>query len=121
MDVGGIIDRAKAEASRRLARAASHLANELKVTLSVPAPRKKARGSGRVYAATPATPGAPPRKVTGRGRAAVAWELVDNGAAAVVGIGTKYMPRHERKGHPYVGPTLARCRPRLDAILKGTA
>jgi len=119
MDPGPIIERARAEAARRLSRAAAHAANELRRTVSVPAPRKKARKSGRVYAATPATPGAPPRKLSGRGRAGIAWKLLTNPLAGVVGVNVLYMPRHEREGHPWVAPTLRRERGRLDAILRG--
>lgn len=120
MDAAAIVKRARDEARRRLARAAAHCANELKKTVSVPAPRVRSK-SGRVRASAPAAKGAPPRKLTGRGRAGVAWKLLTAPLAAVVGVNVVYMPAHERKGHKWVAPTLARERAALTAILRGTA
>lgn len=119
MDPTAFIQRTLDEAKRRLARAASLCANELKVTVSVPAPRKKSKRTGRLYAATPAVKGAPPRKLSGRGRGSIAWKMMTSPLASVVGTNVIYMPAHERRDHPWVKPTLARIRPQLDAILRG--
>lgn len=117
MDVTPLLNRVQAEAQRRLAKAAAFCAKELKVTVSVPAPRKVSKKTGRPYATVPATPGAPPRKLSGRGRAGISWKMADG--AAVVGETVRYMPRHEHTGHPWVRPTLARIRPELNRILRG--
>src|SRR5688500_778763 len=107
-NVAATWDELHREELRRLARCASHAANEMKKTVSVPAPRKKAKKSGRVYATVKATPGAPPRKLTGRGRAGIAWRLIAGELASEVGINVFYMGRHERENHKWVKPTLDR-------------
>lgn len=107
-----------AEILRRLAKAAAYTAKELKLTVSVPAPRRVSK-HGRPYATVPATPGAPPRKLSGRGRASIAWMIDKAKKVARAGVGTIYMPRHERTGHPWVGPTLGRIRDGVLAILGG--
>ena len=127
MDFGAVIERAKAEAKRRLGKAASRCATELKLTVSVPAPRKVSKKTGRPYATTPATgsrrngvwTGAPPRKLSGRGRAGIAWQFADGGRSAVVGENVWYMPYWESHGHPWVKPTLDRIRGDLNDILRG--
>ena len=119
MDFSAVIERAKAEAKRRLGKAASRCATELKLTVSVPAPRKVSKKTGRPYATTRATPGAPPRKLSGRGRAGIAWQFADGGRSAVVGENVWYMPYWESHGHPWVKPTLDRIRGDLNDILRG--
>jgi hypothetical protein len=105
----------------RLAAAGAMCVTELKHVLSVPAPTRVAK-SGRRYATTPATPGAPPRKVTGIGRAAVTF-LIDPAALACrVGLKLHYMRKHElseRHPHKWLHPTLARLSPRIAAKLAG--
>jgi hypothetical protein len=105
----------------RLAAAGAMCVTELKHVLSVPAPTRVAK-SGRRYATTPATPGAPPRKVTGIGRAAVTF-LIDPAALACrVGLKLHYMRKHEldeTHPHKWLYPTLARLSPRIAAKLAG--
>ncbi len=113
-----IIARMNAEVARRLTRCAAYFAKELKVVLSVPAPRRISR-TGRPYAATPAIPGAPPRKLTGRGRASIAWVLAPDKRSSAVGTNVIYMRVHETYDHKYVAPTLRRVRVRLEEILRG--
>jgi hypothetical protein len=106
-------------AGRGLRAAASHLANCFKEVLSVPAPRRRVQSrTGEVYyrATTPASPGAPPRKLSGRLRAAQTRQTVSP-TRERVGSNVAYARRHERGDHPFMLPTLAREVPRLAAII----
>ncbi|HXD88526.1 MAG TPA: hypothetical protein VN641_18700 [Urbifossiella sp.] len=118
MDFAALIARLQAEAKQRLAKAASHLANQLKEVLSVPAPRVKKRGR-QARAATPAIPGAPPRKLTGRLRASIAWVVSADGMTATVGTNVIYGAVHEHGLHPWLMVTFQRERAAIDAILNG--
>ncbi len=116
-----VLERARAEASRRLARAAAFLAGEVKKVLSVPAPRVKVTSKkGSVYyrATTKATPGAPPRKLSGRLRASVAWDMPD-AETARVGASAIYARRLEYEGHPWLYKTFQAQWTRIEAILNG--
>ncbi len=116
--------------SRGLNAAGFFIVGEVKKVLSVPAPRKKRHDSGgNVYyvAATRATPGAPPRKLTGRLRASVIHKTeIEPGVgnkkstySLIIGVnarspkGFNYPKYHERKGlgkrsgeHPYLAITI---------------
>ena len=101
----------QALAGRGLAAAGRYLANEIRRVVSVPAPyvMVRPRSGGQPYprATTPATPGAPPRKLTGRLRAAVgSWQPDD----ATVRVGVQRVvyarPLETWMGHPYLVPTL---------------
>jgi len=111
------------ELARRLGRAGAIAVKELKTVLSVPAPRIKSKTTGKIRAATPATPGAPPRKLTGRLRASVAY--VVSVPALTVRIGTNVVyGRHlelrklKKYRHPWLMPTLRKLRPKLRAALR---
>jgi hypothetical protein len=105
------------------------LVARIKEALSEPAPRRKVPGGG-YRATTRATRGAPPRKLSGRGRASVtsvmrspveAWV----GANARSAKGYPYMRRHERRpggppgsgAHPFAQPTAVRYRREIAAII----
>lgn len=80
--------------------AAVFLENRAKEITSVPAPRKRVvsrRGVSYYRALTKATPGAPPRKLSGRGRASITHEMV-NPLLARVGTNAVHMAAHERGG-----------------------
>ncbi len=110
----------RANATRALVRTAVVCTADLKKILSVPAPRKVAKTSGRVYAATKATPGAPPRKLTGRGRASVLYTVDKEELVAVIGTNVVYMPVHEfRTNHKWVEPTLAANGTKYERLLAG--
>lgn len=80
------------------------LQNEAKVLVSVPAPRRlvtsgpRSKNPGIKYyvATTPAIKDAPPRKLSGRGRAAITYEVDENTLEGRVGLNVPYMGRHER-------------------------
>ncbi len=120
-----------AAAKRAIVRTAVECTNDLKKILSTPAPRRVAKTSGRVYAATKATPGAPPRKLTGRGRASVSYKIdfdlnlnLDikgpGNFVAVIGTNVVYMPVHEFKtNHKWVEPTLAANGTKYERLLAG--
>jgi phage gpG-like protein len=91
-------------ALRGLTAAAVELQKQLKVVLSVPAPRTRVISrSGSVYyrATTPAIPGAPPRKLTGRLRASISFKIDAANLRATVGTNVIYGGRHERGNHPW--------------------
>lgn len=111
-------------ASRGLQAAAIWFSGRVKEVVSVPAPRTRVvsgpRSShpGTVYyrATEEATPGAPPRKLSGRLRAGVGWQMVDQRRARVGG-NVIYMRVHELGRHPFLVPTLTRELPRLATII----
>lgn len=89
------------------------IARELKIVLSVPAPRVP--GSKPPRAATKAIPGAPPRKLSGRGRAAVSYrvERTNDGVTVWVGNNVVYMGHWEYNGHPWLRKTIERMMPSI--------
>ena len=143
----------------RVQGAAQHLVNEVKKTLSVPAPRVRlvnqhgtmyyvagwkvsdqarpgalSLSSGRTlvknrvtkqleerrvhYEKSPATPGAPPRKLSGRLRTSITMQKMGQ-AWWRVGTNVVYGRRHEYGTHPYLSVTLLRERAVLNRILSG--
>lgn len=100
--------------------AAIHASRRLKEVLSVPAPRKRVVSKkGVIYyrATTPATPGAPPRKLSGRLRASVTQELSGDKMIARVGSNIVYGRRHEFGTHPWLIRTILAIRNELAVIL----
>src|SRR4051812_1245627 len=92
----------EAEVSRNIGRGllagAIFLTARVKEVLSVPAPRRRvlARSGAYYYrATTPATPGAPPRKLSGRLRASADYQLLPGGTEARVGSPVVYARRLE--------------------------
>ncbi len=77
---------------------------DLKKTVSVPAPRRRT-ASGKIVATTPATPGAPPRVVTGRGRSSLSMKLDIENNRAIIRVGAFYMMVHEDGNHPWLQKT----------------
>ncbi len=94
---------------RALAAGAITLVGRVKETLSVPAPRSRVRSRAGVVhyrATTPATPGAPPRKLSGRLRASQGYSVSPSTLTARIGSNLIYAG-WEYRGHPYLAPTLA--------------
>lgn len=102
----------------RLLRAAAFAANEIKITLSTPAPLAPRTKGRSPRAAIRATKGAPPRKITGRLRASIAYKLDRAAVRSVVGSNLVYA-KWEVWGHPYVAPTLLANRSKITSILAG--
>ena len=113
------LERVQQAALKCVVRACIACVNDLKVTVSVPAPRRMAKRSGRIYAATKATPGAPPRKLTGRGRAAIAYRIDKAELTGYVGNNVVYMPYWEFHNHAWVKPTMDRNREKYQRLLAG--
>lgn len=110
--------------------AAVFLAARIKETVSVPAPRRRVVnkvGDIRYVATSRAIPGAPPRKLSGKMRQSVTYELpgvTDKlRAKAVVGVkarsknGFNYPKKLEKRGHPFMMPTVRKYRRDLVAII----
>ncbi len=100
-------------------------ANLVRQTLSIPAPRRRAvagqrsRNPGTIYyvATTPATKGAPPRKLSGRLRASIAVDFNASINVARVGTNVIYGRVHEEGDHAWLLPTLETNRMGLQQIL----
>ncbi len=135
-------------AAKGIQAAAKFLAARIKEAVSEPAPRKAVRaaplsgqkkGSILYYrASTPATPGAPPRKLSGRLRTSITSAMLTPTSATVgtnarAVLSRKYpqgfnYPRYLETGqgnkggaigagpHPFIGPTVAKFMPQLRAI-----
>lgn len=113
---------------RGLVPAGYFLLARVKEAVSVPAPRvrvisgPRSRTPGTPYyrATTPATPGAPPRKLSGWGRSNVNMDFDRADNVVRVGVSLPYMGSHERSGsHPFLRPTLLRYRQQIAAIIGG--
>lgn len=117
-------DKIQANIVRLLTRTAIACTNDLKLIVSVPAPRRVAK-SGRIYAATKATPKAPPRKLTGRGRASISYQIDRGELVAKVGTNVLYMRVHEQSPpgveglHQWVVPTMAANHAKYERLLAG--
>lgn len=106
---------------------ASYFADRLKDKISVPAPRRrviagprsKARVPGTPYyvATVRATPGAPPRKLSGNLRNRVMFRQRDVLAWQVGVFNIAYGRRHEVGLHPYIWPALQEEMGNLDRII----
>ncbi len=119
-----IADEAARAAGRGLQAAAIFLTSRIKELISVPAPRvrvlgKRGKAAGILYyrATTPATPGAPPRKLSGDLRQRVTVEMGTDGLSAIVGANVPYARRHEFGGHAFLRPSLERWQGELAAII----
>lgn len=121
------IEQAKRLAGRGIETGAIWLSGRLKEVLSEPAPRKLVKGpviGFRYYRATTrAAPGAPPRKLSGRLRASIAWAKIDSltyrvGTGVVYG---KFLELHKRWPHPWLAPTVRTLTRALRGIMTGGA
>lgn len=102
------IPQVQAEIKRRLKRGltagAITLSGMVKQVISVPAPRART-GTG-YRATTRATPGAAPRKLSGRLRTSVSWDFNAQTMTARVGSNVLYARVHELGNHKFLAPTL---------------
>ena len=125
------VERAKKDLSRSLGAGlragAIFLNNRIKEVLSIPAPRKRVtsrRGITYYRATTPATPGAPPRKLSGRLRASMTYEVETRGlfdVVARVGTNVIYSKRHEHGNHKFMMVTLNAVKGDLGKIIGTSA
>lgn len=102
-----------AEIQRRALRAlragAITLVNRTKQLASVPAPRRRVvsrKGVAYYRARTAAIAGAPPRKLSGRLRASLTYQVDPVVLSARVGTNVIYGRRLERQGHVYLSRAL---------------
>jgi hypothetical protein len=140
------------ELEKRVTRACIYLTGEVKQVLSVPAPRKRVYVKSIVkdrkvtvtfnpasvtatpfnrtvntlmYVATvPATPLAPPRKLSGNLRRKITWEVKTIGGEVRGRVGTnviygRKLELDPKNPHQYLAPTLAKNLPQITRILKG--
>jgi phage gpG-like protein len=119
-----------AEVEKKLGKgikAASYfLQARVKECISIPAPRKIVlAGKGFKYyrATTRATPGAPPRKLSGRLRASIAVEFNNPQNTTIARIGTNvvYSAKLEEQNHKYLTLMLNRYRNEIRAIVVRTS
>lgn len=66
-----------------------------------------------------AIPGNPPRKLSGRLRASIDYEITDDGIRARVGTNVIYARRHELGGHPFLRRTLEQFADEIESIITG--
>lgn len=123
----------KLQKAAKLARTKARvfLAAKIKEVLNEPAPKRKSR-SGRWYATVPATPGAPPRKLTGRLQKSVT--SYDSGDLAVIAVTARsdnnfnYPKYHELQEatmpgsgqHPFLQPTVEQNRQEVNNLVQET-
>jgi hypothetical protein len=114
-------------AGKGLEAAAIYLAGRLKEVLNVPAPRKlvtagpKSRwvppGTRYFVATTPATPGAPPRKLSGAMQQRTTYQKVSDNLFRVGTWGLPYPATHEYGAHPWLMVTVQAELPNLARII----
>lgn len=117
----GALDDARERAGKGLAAAAIYLSGRIKEAISIPAPRRKVLGANgivRYAASTKATPGAPPRKLSGQLRRTITWQWMEKLIRARVGTNIKYArPLETWMGHPFIVPTMNREKHALRIIM----
>jgi hypothetical protein len=101
------------------------LVAKIREARSKPAPRRKVKSrSGATYyvASTPATPGAPPRLVTARGRGAVTSSFDPATLTGRVGTNDRRDAHWERSGlHPFIRPTAEKFRGQAGELCRRAA
>jgi hypothetical protein len=118
------IDRAIERGRKRgLLKAGKYLVAKIKRVLSTPAerrlalrPRERTIATRRITAATRATPGAPPRKLSGTLRASIAMTVNSDGSISV-GTDKIYAGALEFGQHPYLFATAERELPNMVQII----
>lgn len=119
-DGGPVEAKIMALAGRGLQAATIHLSNRVKQTLSIAAPRRRT-AAGRYVATVPASPGAPPRKLSGQLRRSTAWQMYKKNTVGRVGTNEVYArPLETWMGHSFLAYTLNRSKGELVTILGRT-
>lgn len=111
----------KAKILRRMDAVAAEFELDLKKMVSVQAKRARSRTGQFRSAVERATPGAPPRRITGRGLTSIKVRAEDTGNLSIDLIAEmlKYMKIHEYRNHPWFYRTFNENRRKYIAILKG--
>lgn len=100
-----IIREVQERAKKGLKAATIWIASKVKELISVPAPRAlvKPKFGAPYYRATErATPGAPPRKLSGELRRSIAWEMRSNDTVGRIGTNKVYARPLEESGHTFL-------------------
>lgn len=118
---GGPVEHKIAQlAGRGLQAATIHLTNRVRQAVSVPAPRRRTK-MGRYVATTPASPGAPPRKLSGHLRRSIAWQMFKAGTVGRVGTNVLYGgPLEGWMNHSFLAYTLNKAKGELAMIMQTT-
>ena len=119
-DGNRVADNVQLLAGRGLEAATIHLLNRTREAVSVPAPRKRSK-MGRYYATTPATAGAPPRKLSGTLRRSTAYMMMRYKTIGRVGTNLIYgRPLETWMNHSFLAYTLDKAKGELATILQVT-
>ena len=111
MSIDKIIKDIESALKRGLTKGCIHMTNETKKLISVPAPRRRAVArDGSIYwrATTRATPGAPPRKLSGNLRRSVTYVVDDKEFVGRIGTNINYGRFLEYRDHPWLRVILRR-------------
>lgn len=111
MSAENFIKRLENGLKRGLTKACIHMTNETKKLISVPAPRRRVVArNGSIYwrATTRATPGAPPRKLSGNLRRSVSYDVDMGEFIGRVGTNVNYGRFLEYMDHRWLSVILSR-------------
>lgn len=113
------VERIKRKLTDRMLRAGDLAVREMRVTTGVQAPLIP--GSDPPQAATPAEFGAPPRMVSGKGRAGIyfTFDMDDDECVLKFGSSVGYMMGHEMSDHHWVARTLRDIMPQMIGTIQG--
>ena len=118
-DGGPVEEKIMKLAGRGLEVATIHLLNRVRQTLSVPAPRKMNK-LGRYRATVKATPGDPPRKLSGDLRRSQNYQMMRAKTIGRVGTTLLYgKPLETWMDHSFLGYTLDKSMGELRVIMRG--
>ena len=107
------------QAQKALQAATIYVSGRVKEEISVPAPRRLVQSNPPYYVATvKATPGAPPRKLSGQLRRSIAWEMRNGGNTGRVGTNIIYGRNLERQNHPYLSTAISKNKDAIVRILR---
>ena len=95
--------------------AAKFVVKQLRVTTGVQATLRRTKRGW--VAKVKATPGAPPRRVTGKGQKSIDYRQTEN---SVIFSAIYYMLYWEGHGHPWMRKTIERLTPQIGKIVSGT-
>lgn len=119
-DGGTVEQKIRQMAGRGLQVATIHLSNRVRQAVSVPAPRRRS-STGRYVATSKASPGAPPRKLSGQLRRSIAWQMYKFNTVGRVGTNVVYgRPLETWMNHSYLFYSLKKAQGELTTIMQTT-